>query len=415
MKTLDKYLNIPFFLFAFFLPIFLPASNIFLALSIIAILYRIDKEKILFNSKFFFTSTAMLFFAYLIGVIYTENVERGVNFLGRITTFVIVPFALGFKSKLNFAKIQKSLFFGLTISLFLVCLFLLINVAINYISAGDFTIRSLFSYRYTTQRFVFPLNDSHPTYFGLYILMSFTMWEFNNYKVSKGIKLMVYSVFFTSLIFLNSRIIFISSLIYILLYVYVKLKSKKQKIIALSTIFVLVVSTIYLLKETYFVKKWERGIIWDLTENIGNSNTTKKLVSDSRMARWQVAVNKILKKPIFGYGTGTEIEILREGYFENGLVFAFEEKYNAHNQYLSYLIELGIIGLLVFIFILMYNSYIAIKANNYNKLLLIMFIICISTTENLLVRNMGITFFAMFFNINKIAIINEKKLNIIKA
>tara|TARA_R100001377_G_scaffold67576_1_gene42880 strand:- start:427 stop:1656 length:1230 start_codon:yes stop_codon:yes gene_type:complete len=409
MNYIDKYSLIPFFLFSFFVPIYLPASNVFLALSIFIVVFKIDKKNVTYNYKFFLTSTAMLFFAYVLGVFYSDNFSTGFNFLGRIATFLIIPLVLGFKSKLDFRKVQKSLFFGLTISLFFVCLFLLINVLINYIDAENFTLRYLFSYRYTTQKFVLPLHDSHPTYLGLYILVSSAMWEFNHYKLAKEIQIVIYSVFFVSLLFLNSRIVFIAALIYALFYVFLKLKSKKQRLIVLGTGLFLMVSMLYVLKDTYFVKKWQRGIVWDLTENVGNSNTTKKLVSDSRMARWQVAVEKVLEKPFFGYGTGMEMTVLKEAYIENEMFFSFEKKYNSHNQYLNYLIELGLMGLTVFFFFLTFNSYQAIKTKKYEQLLLIVFVICISTTENVLVRNMGITFFAMFFAINKIALSNENQ------
>jgi len=117
MKYIDKYLLAPFFLFAFFIPIFLPASNVFLALSILVIIYKIDKKNVNFNFNFFLTSTAVLFVAYLIGILYTENLSRGVNFLGRIATFLIIPLVLGFNSKINYSKVQKAIFYGLTISL----------------------------------------------------------------------------------------------------------------------------------------------------------------------------------------------------------------------------------------------------------------------------------------------------------
>ncbi len=409
MDFIDKYSLIPFFLFALFVPIYLPASNVFLALSVCIVVFQIDKKKVTFNYKLFLTSTALLFFAYVLGVFYSDNFSTGFNFLGRIVTFLIIPLVLGFKSKLDFRKVQKSLFFGLTISLFLVCIYLLLHVIINYFSAGSYTLKSLFSYRYTTQRFVFPLYDSHPTYLGLYILVSVIMWEFNNYKALKGFKLLVYFTFLLSLIFLNSRIIFVSALLLALFYIFLKLKNTKQRIIAFLTGLFLMASMIYVMKDTYFVKKWQKGVVWDLTENVGNSNTTKKLVSDSRMARWQVAVDKILEKPFWGYGTGMEMTVLKEGYLENEMIFSLEQKYNAHNQYLNYLLELGLVGFLVFIFFLTFNSYQAIKTKNYEQLLFLVFIICISTTENVLVRNMGITFFAMFFNINKKALSNENQ------
>ncbi|MGG5485945.1 O-antigen ligase family protein [Gaetbulibacter sp. PBL-D1] len=407
-QKLDKYLLVPFFLFAFFLPFHLPASNIFLALSIIIIFYKVDTD-FFFNTNFFLTSTSILFVAYLIGVIYSENVNKGLIFLGRISTFLIIPLALGFRSKLNIKKIQNTLLLGLTIGLILTCLYLLLNVLFNYTKSGDFTLRALFSYRYTTQKFVLPLHDSHPTYLGFYILTNSAMLEFSNFKLKKRLKTVFYIVTIISLIFLNSRVIFISGLIYFIFYFFIKLKNKRQKIVFFVSLVTAVIGTIYLLKDTYFVKKWERGVVWDLSKNIGNSNTTKKLISDSRMARWQVALSEILKEPIFGHGTGSEILTLKRGYLENNLIFSYEKKYNAHNQYLNYLIELGIFGLSVFMFFLIFNCYEAIKPSCYKQLLLIIFIICISMTENLLVRNMGITFFAMFFNINKAVIYNEKR------
>ena len=409
MGDLDRYLFVPFFLFAFLIPIFLPASNGFLVLSIIAVLYKIDKERIRFNFKFFLTSTAVLFFAYLMGVFYTENPDRGINFLGRIATFLIIPLVLGFNSKLDYAKVQRTMFYGLTIGLVLACLYLLVNVFIGFMSAGDFSLRSLFSYRYTTQKFVLPLKESHPTYFGLYILVCSIMWEFHNYRKLNKFKAVIYSIFLISLIFLNSRIIFIVAIIYALFFIFYKLKTRKQKAIVLLSGLILVSSVVYLIKDTYFVKKWERGVVWDLSDNVGNSNTTKKFVSDSRMARWKVAVSKYLEKPFFGYGTGMETTVLNKAYLENDMDFSHKKKYNAHNQYLNFLLELGMLGLVIFIYFISINVFRSVKTKNHYQFLFLLFIMCISCTENILVRNMGITFFALFFNISKLAFNNEEK------
>jgi len=71
-------------------------------------------------------------------------------------------------------------------------------------------------------------------------------------------------------------------------------------------------------------------------------------------------------------------------------------RYNFHNQYAQTLIELGIIGFLVLIFILL--NFILIAKNNNNFLLfsVIFIFILVMFTESILVRQKGIIFFILF-------------------
>jgi O-antigen ligase len=109
-------------------------------------------------------------------------------------------------------------------------------------------------------------------------------------------------------------------------------------------------------------------------------------------------VELIKQSPVIGYGTGAEIEVLKEKYFEKKLYLSYLSEFNAHSQYLSFLLNLGMIGCGLFIFILCYGFYWAIKEKD---ILLISFLVIISVTaisEDILNLNKGIFFYGFFIS-----------------
>ena len=69
-----------------------------------------------------------------------------------------------------------------------------------------------------------------------------------------------------------------------------------------------------------------------------------------RKQQWQISVVAASKKPLIGYGTGNSEKILADLNIANESGFDMTLPYNhPHNQYLTYLLENGIIGLLIFL------------------------------------------------------------------
>ena len=116
------------------------------------------------------------------------------------------------------------------------------------------------------------------------------------------------------------------------------------------------------------------------------------------MARWSLELELIEKFPFTGYGTGSEKDILKEKYFENKFYLSYLLELNAHNQYLSFLINTGIAGLCVYMYVLYFGFEQAIKRKDFLLLSFMIIITVVSVSENILDVNKGILFYAFFYS-----------------
>lgn len=118
------------------------------------------------------------------------------------------------------------------------------------------------------------------------------------------------------------------------------------------------------------------------------------------MARWIVTSEVIAEKPIFGWGTGVEKEVLGKAFRAKNLNAAADEKYDAHNQFLSFGVEFGFVGLVLFLCYLI-ASFVCAYKNDKNLFSICFFILIliVSTTENIFKNNSGILFIVFFGNI----------------
>ena len=149
-------------------------------------------------------------------------------------------------------------------------------------------------------------------------------------------------------------------------------------------------------KRPICINKTVKGTLWELQENVGTYNTNQSMRVDSRWSRWQVAVDLIKEKSILGYGGGTENEVLLEEYQRRDMKSSVENEYNAHNQFLGFWLRFGVIGTLLMLVYFFRN---AITAFRYQNLLFLSFLTILFWSlmvENVLDRNMGINFVALF-------------------
>src|SRR5690606_32256364 len=118
----------------------------------------------------------------------------------------------------------------------------------------------------------------------------------------------------TGIVFINSRIIFLlyalvvfSALLYTGFLFY-----KRKKIWALSLVIIVTIASVFslvkLFSNTFIYTRLTNELQWELTDQVDTAYNAK-LVADSRIARWQSAIEAISQKPIFGYGTHSEKNI----------------------------------------------------------------------------------------------------------
>jgi O-antigen ligase len=117
---------------------------------------------------------------------------------------------------------------------------------------------------------------------------------------------------------------------------------------------------------------------------------------DNRIKLWRGAVEAIKLKPFLGAGTGGEQLLLNEGYTSTGYTEGVENSYNAHNQYLEFLIRNGIVELGVFLFLLYYLFKKSLQKTD-NTFILFNVIFCFALlAESCLNVQKGMVFFYFF-------------------
>jgi O-antigen ligase len=114
---------------------------------------------------------------------------------------------------------------------------------------------------------------------------------------------------------------------------------------------------------------------------------------------WSCAFEIIKESPLVGVGIGSGQDALQACYIRNdygSLTYFPETRFNAHNQILEIAIQLGLLGLCIWVVSIVYPLALSIRNGNllYVAFTMIFALSCIP--ESMLQRQSGITFFAFF-------------------
>jgi O-antigen ligase len=101
---------------------------------------------------------------------------------------------------------------------------------------------------------------------------------------------------------------------------------------------------------------------------------------------WQDAIFLIKENTIFGYGSN----------YMQKLNTISNLNLNAHNQFLEYMLEYGILGLIMIVFTLSFSIYMAIRSKDYFYLGFIALIIYFGMVESIFSNQTGVVFFSLF-------------------
>jgi len=393
-ETLSYY---SILLAAMLLPIKTSLSNVgillLLCLSVFSIFVNRGNYYILKKPWFYLGTTLALFFPLLIGAIYAPSMEKAFFQLSKCSFYLLVPILI-IRKDLSAKKMLYWSTTGLIIgSIFSMCLLLSINF--HKFFNLDLPISKLFSYEYTGLEFISPLRNMHPIYLGSYYLfMLILIWQ-SNYPIKKTIKLLITVIGVVTLVFLNSRGIFFIGTFLFLIFLIKNLSLTKILLTVATTIIVLTLLQPFL-QQTYIYNKLVKGTQWELSDNIGEHNIDSKRTSDSRMSRWLVSLDLIKEKPFFGYGTGSARDLLAGEYKKREMFASMNERFDSHNQYLGFAIQIGLFGVAFLLLYFVVNFYWAFQNKDYVHISYVIIVGALCIIENYLIRNMGINFVALF-------------------
>jgi O-antigen ligase len=325
----------------------------------------------------------------------TTNTTQAFSFLTRQVTIFVFPVLL-FLNPIDLKKYRAHWLQAFAATCCLIILYLYVD-AFRVISYHHLPFRSIFSNAFINHNFSLPI-QLHATYLSLYVAVSLVYVLTLFYQpASAANRWMTWGgalVLFAGLVQLGSRSVLIAVLLIVsLLFPLIYLKGKKM-IWFMATASVLAL----LLLVSAFKIEGLRHRFYDELKTDLSMDTSPYSITDPRIKRWEIAWNLIRQAPLAGYGSGDETDRLSEKYFENKLYNSYLFRLNAHNEYLSFLLKAGILGLLVYLYGLFYGFKKAYERRDFVFLGFMTLLLVVSVSENFLDVNKGIFFYAFFFS-----------------
>jgi len=390
--------KVSFYLLACFLVV-LPYDFFYSELILISFglhtLIHVKKENI---KRIFSKPVLVLVSLYLLGLvamIYSPNIPEAINVATRQLAILLFPVLFAI-SNINLARYKMNLLCIFGFSCTCTILYLYID-ALQTILHFNLPVSSLFDLLFMNHSFSLPIG-MHATYLSIYIAFSLLIFLYlllrGHHLEQKWVYIIASVILFAGLLQLSSRSVFIAFLVIVnLVFPFLLFYGREriQFLLAASIISAGLLLVIYNVDS--FKTRYISELKVDLTDQVKIIENT-----EPRLARWNMILQLAKRSPVIGYGSGSELKLLKEKYFENGMYNSYLQEFNAHNEYLSILIRTGLIGVFLFLYILYFGFASAISSRDVPFLGFMVIIAVVSLSENILDLNKGIFFYAFFFS-----------------
>ncbi len=269
---------------------------------------------------------ALYFAVYVLSLLWSYDFDYGVSRLETRSNFITLPLIfILFRVRIeSLTLILRSMVWSATLAM--VACFV---VAFAYAYSYD-DLQTPFKY----YNFGFWLGF-HPGYLSLLLVLSLlSILELAKLKHGFNWLLALIALFQTfSIVFIGARVAIVLLFIIMILAAYDFLGGKKTAV-ALRWVFT-----------TGIV-----AVIIAVVALLASSNASKRLLDSkeslkARLSIYAVALDLIQERPLLGYGMGGDREVLAVEYERRGMHDEAEGRYNAHNQFLQTLLEVGVLGL----------------------------------------------------------------------
>jgi len=335
-----------------------------------------------------------VFFVTLACAGYTVSFAGAMNTVTKQLAIFLFPLLLSVNS-LDLVKYRSRLLLGFSIGCSITVLYLYFD-AMHVIYYKGLSWKMLFSPAFVNHNFSLPI-EMHATYLSMLLLIAlvFIVKKIIVDKTKRNRKFLIGCslILLAGLVQLSSKSVLIAALVIFNIGFPWWLTDRKTRnrffavSIPVSGLLLLLILSVGVFRERYLV-----DLKKDLLKN------TEHHQENWRRERWMASVELISRSPLIGRGSGSEIPLLREVYFERKMYSSYLKSLNAHNQFLGFLINSGVIGLLVYIGTLCWGFWKAIKRKDLVLLSFMLLILAVSFSEDILDVNKGIFFYAFFFS-----------------
>jgi O-antigen ligase len=355
-----------------------------------AIFFHRDRLKNFGRTDFLLQS---VFFISLVSILYSKFPNDGLAVVSK--QFAILLFPLLFATlPLNIKKYHNRLLLALTVCCTCTTVYLYLD-AVHVILYNGLSPKSLFSWEFVNHNFSLPI-DMHATYLSMLLVVSLVYSLRQIFLLPKGKRLFFMActaVLFAGLIQLSSKSALIAFLLIVIIgFPWFVIKKKYRYRFLTISIASSLLLVAFIMSFSVFTDRYVTTLRDDLYENKGIVKI------NGRVDRWNAAIDLIKQTPLLGTGGGSEVPLLREVYYERKMYNSYLISLNAHNQYLSFLLNSGVAGLLIYLFTLGWGLWQSVKSRDIYLFSFIVLIIVVSFSEDLLDVNKGIFFYAFFFS-----------------
>ena len=368
-------------------------TSFLLALFGITVVYGIIKKELVFTFHLLPTLLVSLYILYLVYAIPTKHLPIALDFLEYKLSLLAFPFLFCFEPK--FRVNWKYVFYSFLIAVSLLVIYDLAQASIQYSKTG--LLNSFYSSALSPTH--------HPTYLTAFLSLAIMIsLRFAKSEVSLKLKMCFWGLI-ALFVLMHVPLSSLSGLLFLVLFfsvafIYSLIKKRKWSILLITA-----VTSVAIVFSVLKVKP-------SLSKNIENvialvneyADSPKKFVqtrpfpmqgNEARLVLWTVAFD-IFKEHPMGVGLGNLEEMMHQRLVELGLNKQADLNYNPHNQYLQIAGELGIIGLLLFLGILLYGVIWAISSKNWLLTLVMLSLMFNCFFESMLQRQSGIVFYCFW-------------------
>jgi len=340
--------------------------------------------------------TFMLQSVFLVTVaatIYSHYKAEAFNDMGRQIVILIIP-VLFCLNPLDLKKYRQQLLTVFALSCAATVLFLYAH-AVYVIRYLHYPLKVVFSRAFTNHNFSEPIG-MHATFFSLQIGIALMSLLSTILKPAATITRVFYSicclVLIAGLIQLSSKCV-VAILFFTITFIlpFYALKGRQRVLFITGGFAVSLLLTVILFNSITFKERYFGSFSKDLSAKRGPE------VTDSRITRWGIVLQLIKQSPVTGYGSGSEVPMLKDAFFKNKLYDSYLHGLNSHNEYLSLLFKSGIGGLLIYLLTLAYGFNIAFKTGDIVFITFMLLVALVSLTENILDVDKGTMFYGLFY------------------
>jgi O-antigen ligase len=327
----------------------------------------------------------MLFVPFIVSIFYSYNVERGITYLIRCLPLLIIPLSFAFLQPENKRAIIRSFVpaFVVTNALYIV-LMLLYILQLGYLRSEH---NLYYYYSFITYEF-YNIGD-HPIYLSVQFAMALFLLIQNNFfnKIKKAI---LFVVLFFGLFFLARKGVILSFIIILPLYLSTIVKSKR---VLIGSLLVVIVSFLAFMFVPEIKNRYAE--LWSKEGYVKNEVTSTGI----RLVLWENSLELIKESPVFGYGIGDNQELFALQMESKGYFILAQKKTNCHNQYLQFLLSIGVIGLSFFVLSILWLFSFFYMNKAYLGLAVVLFFLMVFVSESFLERQNGIITYALFISL----------------